>query len=91
MDVEAIHAARRGRIAQALKGGPDQRGAAIAFVDEGQIVHERESVDGDALTQGGHLAGDSVGAGLLLRGDARIKGGLDIHQEPILSTRRRAA
>jgi len=49
VDVEAVHAAAGGRITQAFEGGPDQRGAAVALVDEGPIVRQHEPIGDDTL------------------------------------------
>ncbi len=74
MDVEALEIARGRRVAQALQGGPNQAGAAVAVVDEAAGRGQRLAVLGDARLQGGNLAGDGAVLGLLFRGDTGVNG-----------------
>jgi hypothetical protein len=92
MDVEALDRAGGGRVAQAFESGANERGPAVALVDEGQVVHERQAVGGDLFAQGGQLARNGVGAGLLLGGDPRVDGSLQVlvHHAPALPARGRS-
>jgi hypothetical protein len=61
-------------VAQTLEGGSHQGGAAVAFVAEMFIGHQRQAVLGEAGLQGRDLAVDGAVGDLLLGGDAGING-----------------
>ena len=61
-------------VAQALESRAHQGSAAVAFVAEALIGHQRQAVLGEAGLQGGDLAVDGAVGGLLLGGDAGING-----------------
>jgi hypothetical protein len=66
VDIEAIQAAGGDGIAQALERGPDEGGAAIAFVDEAVVRRQSQIILRDLRLKRCSLAGDGLLAGLLL-------------------------
>ena len=74
IDVNTIVMTSGDSVAQALEGGAHQSGAAVAFVAETFIGHQRQAVLGEAGLQGRDLAADGAVGGLLLGGDAGING-----------------
>ena len=74
MDVNTVEVTGGDSVAQTLEGGAHQGGAAVAFVAETFIGHQRQAVLGEAGLQGCDLAADGAVGGLLLGGDAGIDG-----------------
>src|SRR4051794_2652645 len=72
MDVEPVEAPGRRLVAEPLQGGADQRGAAVAVVDEAEFGLEFEAVVLDPLSEGLELAGDRVALDLTVGRDAAI-------------------
>src|ERR1700759_3043765 len=74
MDVNTVEVTGGDSVAQTLEGGAHPGGAAVAFVAETFIGHQRQAVLGEAGLQGCDLAADGAVGGLLLGGDAGIDG-----------------
>lgn len=74
VDIEAVELASGSSVAQAFQGRPPQGGAAVAVVGEAAGRVELQAIVADAFVQGIDLAGDGLPLGLLLGGDAGIKG-----------------
>jgi hypothetical protein len=96
VNVKTVDDAGRDGIAQPLQGRPDQRGSAVAVIDEAVIRLQAEPLLDDARLQGGDLAGDGA-AGLRVRRDTRINGhtqgrhdylrvGVDTWEGPVASS-----
>ena len=76
MDVEEIDGRQRDEVAQTLQGGADQAGAAVAVVDEPQIVPDAMAVLRGARGQLRQLAVDGVMLSLLVGRDPGVEGDL---------------
>src|SRR5262249_15542706 len=72
--IKPIHTARRHDVAQALQRWAHQGGPTIPFIEKLHRLGHRQPLGGQALAQGRHLAGDSLGLGLLLGRDTCIDG-----------------
>src|SRR5262245_38179455 len=70
--IKPIHTARRHYVAQALQRWAHQGGPTIPFIEKLHRLGHRQPLGGQALAQGRHLAGDSLGLGLLLGRDTCI-------------------
>src|SRR4051812_20667991 len=66
VDVDAIERARGGRVAQALEGRADERGPAVALVEEAMLGRDAQPLLREARLQGGELAGDGLVGRLLV-------------------------
>ena len=74
VDVEGVDARQGDQVAQALQGGADQAGAAVAVVDEQPVVGDGVAVPGGARRQLAQLAVDGVPLSLLVGGDPGVDG-----------------
>jgi hypothetical protein len=78
MDVDEINRRQRDEVAQTLQSRADQAGAAVAIVDEPQIVCEAMAVLHRSCGQFSQLAVDGVMLSLLIGGDPGIDGDLQV-------------
>jgi hypothetical protein len=74
MDVDPIDGSGRHRISQMLKSRTDERRTAVPLINKTVVRFEMQPVLEDACFQRRHLAGDGPLLGLLVGGDASIKG-----------------
>ena len=78
VDVKAVDRAAGRLVAQALKGGPQQGGAAAAVVDETELLGHGATVVGGALAESGELAVDAALLGGTPGGHASVQGGMEV-------------
>src|SRR4051794_28718812 len=76
VDVDAIERAGGGRVAQALEGRADERGPAVALVDEAMLGRDAQPLPRQARLEGGELARDGLVGRLLVGRDAGVDGGV---------------
>jgi hypothetical protein len=69
VDVEGADGGQGDQVAQALQGGADQAGAAVAVVDEQPVVCDEMAVPGGVRRQLAQLAVDGVPLSLLVGRD----------------------
>src|SRR5215813_9494817 len=72
MHIKPIYTARRHHVAQALQRRAHQGRPTIPFIEKLHRLGHRQTLGDQALAQGRHLAGDSLGLGLLLGRDTCI-------------------
>ena len=75
VDIEAIEVAGGRQVTQPLQGRPQQRGAAVAVVQETPLRRHRAAVGLGPLYEGGHLAGDAAVLAARTRGHPAIQAG----------------
>ena len=89
-DVDLVDHACGYGVAQPLQGRAQERGAAVALVDELILGGDRQAGGGDPLAQRRELAGHRVAAGLLFAGHSRVQGDPGLrHAHPSASSARR--
>src|SRR4051794_791287 len=76
VDVDTIERARGGRVAQALEGRADERGPAVALVDEAVLGRDAQPIPRQARVEGGELARDGLVGRLLVGRYAGVDGGV---------------
>src|SRR3954452_16760881 len=76
VDVDTIERAGGGRVAQALEGRADERGPAVALVDEAVLGRDAQPIPRQARVEGGELARDGLVGRLLVGRYAGVDGGV---------------
>src|SRR5262245_4964528 len=75
VDIQTLHGAVAGRVAQALQRWTHQRATCVTVVDEAQFRVHAGTVLAHPLFQRGDLAADRTGLSLLIRRNPRIERG----------------
>jgi hypothetical protein len=77
VDVEPVDLPGGHPIPELFQGGSLQGRTAVALIGESEGIGKSETIGCDPSVEGGELAGDRAGVGLLLGGDARVQGHLE--------------
>jgi hypothetical protein len=80
--VDHVDGRHRREVAQALQGGSDQAGAAVAIVEQAELGGDLVPVRGRARQRRLDLAADGVPLGLLIRGHPGVDRRPDRDHEP---------